>query len=175
MGTGLKKCMPITSSGRDVAAASSVIGIDEVFEARIALSGQRRVGGAEELLLRLGVLDDRLDQQVGVAERVDRRDPRQHLAAVRAALLVQLAEAPLDRSRARARRRPGMSCSSTSRPDAATTCAMPAPIWPAPATRTRSKLTGRAYRGPRARPDDAGAAVSSTQERPRGSRARPRP
>jgi hypothetical protein len=38
-GTGLKKCIPITCSGRDVAAASSVIGIDDVFEARIASAG----------------------------------------------------------------------------------------------------------------------------------------
>src|SRR6476620_8919564 len=35
------------------------------------------------------------------------------------------------------------SCSETRRPDAATTCAMPAPIWPAPTTRTCSKFTAR--------------------------------
>ena len=43
-GTGLKKCMPITRSGRDVAAASDVIGIDDVFDARIASGGSTRVG-----------------------------------------------------------------------------------------------------------------------------------
>ena len=32
-GGGLKKCMPITSSGRPVAVASCTIGNDEVFEA----------------------------------------------------------------------------------------------------------------------------------------------
>jgi len=31
--------MPITRSGRDVTAASSVMGIDDVFEARIAPAG----------------------------------------------------------------------------------------------------------------------------------------
>jgi hypothetical protein len=32
----LKKCMPMTLSGRVVAAASVAIGIDDVLEARIA-------------------------------------------------------------------------------------------------------------------------------------------
>ena len=39
-GTGLKKCIPITRSGLAVTAASEAIGIDEVFEARIASSGK---------------------------------------------------------------------------------------------------------------------------------------
>jgi len=34
-GGGLKKCRPTTLSGRDVAAASVAIGIDEVLDARI--------------------------------------------------------------------------------------------------------------------------------------------
>jgi len=38
-GTGFMKCMPMTLSGRPVAAASLVIEIDEVFEARIACGG----------------------------------------------------------------------------------------------------------------------------------------
>ena len=37
-GTGLKKCIPITCSGRFVAIASLMIGIDDVFVARIASS-----------------------------------------------------------------------------------------------------------------------------------------
>ena len=36
IGTGLKKCMPMTRSGRPVTAASEEIGIDDVFDARIA-------------------------------------------------------------------------------------------------------------------------------------------
>ena len=35
-GTGLKKCMPMTDAGRAVAIASFMIGIDDVFDARIA-------------------------------------------------------------------------------------------------------------------------------------------
>ena len=38
-GTGLKKCIPITRSGRPVTAASEVIGIEEVFDASTAPSG----------------------------------------------------------------------------------------------------------------------------------------
>ena len=37
-GTGFMKCMPITRSGRPDAAASFVIEIDDVFDARIASS-----------------------------------------------------------------------------------------------------------------------------------------
>ena len=48
-----------------------MIGIDDVFDARIASRGQRLVGRPEELLLRVGVLDDRLDHEVGGHERVD--------------------------------------------------------------------------------------------------------
>ena len=39
IGTGLKKCIPITRSGRLVAAASVEIGIDDVFDARTASGG----------------------------------------------------------------------------------------------------------------------------------------
>ena len=37
-GTGLKKCSPTTCSGRPLATASFMIGIDDVFDARIASS-----------------------------------------------------------------------------------------------------------------------------------------
>ena len=72
-GTGLKKCMPITRSGRPVTAASVAIGIDDVFEARIASGRERRVRAPEDVLLGGGVLDDRLDHQVGRDELVDGR------------------------------------------------------------------------------------------------------
>ena len=36
-GTGLKKWIPMTAAGRSVAMASFMIGIDEVFDARIAV------------------------------------------------------------------------------------------------------------------------------------------
>ncbi len=45
-GTGFMKCMPITLSGRFVALASSVIEIEDVFDARIA-SGLRILSNEE--------------------------------------------------------------------------------------------------------------------------------
>ena len=102
----MKKCIPITRSGRDVTAASEVIGIDEVFEARIASGGSTSVGGAEELLLRSGVLDDRLDHEVGRHELGGLRDAHEDLVRGGAALRLQPLEArahgletALDRSR----------------------------------------------------------------------------
>ena len=106
-GTGLKKCMPITRSGRPVTAASDVIGIDDVFEARIAASGSMLVRAAEDLLLHRRVLDDGLDHQVGGDELVDGGDPAEHLVGIGAALLGELLEALAHRREAalgRARR-----------------------------------------------------------------------
>ena len=99
-GTGLKKCMPITRSGRCVTAASDVIGIDDVFDARIASCRQHLVRAAEDVLLRLRVLDDRFDQQVGLDQVVDRRDSREHLVGRCAALLGEPLEALADRREA---------------------------------------------------------------------------
>ena len=41
-GTGLKKCMPMTCAGRRVCAASLVMEMDEVLEARTAVAGRMR-------------------------------------------------------------------------------------------------------------------------------------
>ena len=49
IGTGLKKCMPMKRSGRDVAAASLVIEIDEVLDAMIALGRDERVDLLQDL------------------------------------------------------------------------------------------------------------------------------
>ena len=130
--------MPITCSGRPVAAASDVIGIELVFDARIASRRQHGVGAAEDVLLRGRVLDDRLDHQVGRDELVGRRDAGKRLVRVGAALLRELHEARAHRRRGPVDRAGNGSCSDTRRPDAATTCAMPLPICPAPTTRTCS-------------------------------------
>ena len=66
---------------------------------------QRRIRSAEELLLRIRLLDDRLDQEVRVHQLPDRRDPSEDLVRRGAALLVKpreallhRCEAPLDRA-----------------------------------------------------------------------------
>ena len=56
--------MPQNRSGRLSPSASLVIGIVEVFEARIAVVGQLRLEPGVKLLLDFGVFDDRLDHQV---------------------------------------------------------------------------------------------------------------
>ena len=64
-GTGEKKCSPSTRSGRCVARRrAAAIGIDEVFDARITESSERRRRGAgTPRLLDVEVLDDRLDRR----------------------------------------------------------------------------------------------------------------
>ena len=85
--------MPMTLSGRVVAAASDVIGIDEVLEARIASRRKDGVGAPEDSVLHVGVLDDGLDQEIGCDEVVDGGDAPEHLVGISAALLRELAEA----------------------------------------------------------------------------------
>ena len=100
--------MPITRSGRPVTAASEVIGIEDVFDARIASGGKRLVGAAEDVLLDRGVLDDRLDHQVGGDELVDgrRRAPSTSSGSA-PPFSASLVEALAASRRGRARSRPG--------------------------------------------------------------------
>ena len=74
-------------------AASDVIGIELVFDARIAVRRQHLVGTAEERLLRLGVLGDRLDQQISGDELVGGRDARERLGRIGTALRGKLRQA----------------------------------------------------------------------------------
>ena len=104
-GTGLKKCMPITRSGRAVAAASVRDRDRRGVRGEHGLRRQRLVGAAEDVLLDGRVLDHRLDHQVGRDELVHRLDAREHLVRVGPALLGQLRQALAHRRRARARPR----------------------------------------------------------------------
>ena len=82
-------------------AASEVIGIEDVFEARIAVSGSAASAARKIVLLHGGVLDHRLDQEVGRDDAVGRLDAAEHLVRVRPALLGQLRQAaahPLEAS-----------------------------------------------------------------------------
>ena len=126
------------------------MGIDDVFEASIASGGRTASARSEELLLHLRVLDDGLDQEVGGHDLVDGRHAREDVVRVGPALLGELCEAALhcleralDRARLRVVQR-DVVC-----PEAATTCAIPAPICPAPTTSTCAKriFTGGGHRG----------------------------
>ena len=100
-GTGFMKCMPMKRSGRFVAAASSVIEIDEVLVARIARRRQRCVERPEDVLLERRVLDDGLDHEVEPASSLgtscrDARERRRRVGLGRACPSPRAVEAPLD-------------------------------------------------------------------------------
>ncbi len=78
-------------------AASDVIGIEDVFDARIASRWKRLVGSPEDRLLHADVLDDRLDEKVRGDDVVDGRHADEDVLRCRAALLRQLREALLHR------------------------------------------------------------------------------
>ena len=86
-GGGLKKCMPITRSGRSVAAPSVAIGIDDVFEASTTSGFVISSSAAERLELGLGILGGRLDHEVDVGEGARRRSSRSIAAEDRVAVL----------------------------------------------------------------------------------------
>ncbi len=145
-GTGLKKWMPMTCSGRFVAMASFMIGIDDVLDARIA-SGlvDDRVECGEHVDLDRLVLGDRLDHQIPVGEGREfgrEGQPGQRGVAVRRVELA-VADRAVERrgrravGRARGRLRTTRS-TTTSRPARAHTSAMPEPISPQPTTPIRS-------------------------------------
>ena len=67
--TGLKKCMPMTRSGRAVAPAISVIDSAEVLVANTRALGADVVERAEELDLHGDLLGDRLDDDVAIRGR----------------------------------------------------------------------------------------------------------
>ena len=81
-----------------------MIGIDDVFEARIAASRQYLVRAPEDRFLDGRVLDHGLDQQVGWDDLIDRRDAAEHFVRVGAALLGEPLQALAHRSEAALRR-----------------------------------------------------------------------
>ena len=64
---GLKKCMPMTSAGREVADAIAMTGSDDVVVASTAPGLQISSSAAKTACLTDEVLGDGLDDQVGVA------------------------------------------------------------------------------------------------------------
>src|SRR5205823_4934692 len=147
-GTGLKKCMPITRSGRDVTAASDVIGIEDVFEARIAPSGRSSSARRKTSCLTSA---SSITASISRSAPLKPAESRSSTGSRRASTSPGSAP-PFSASFSRllrivARPRsvaPGAaSWSETRRPEAATTWAIPPPIWPAPTTRTCSKAMPR--------------------------------
>ena len=144
-GAGLKKWMPMTWSGREVATASLTSGMDEVFEARIA-SGRVTTWSRT---WKISVLICSLSTTASMTRSRSANSPRSVVKLSRSSVASRSSSLILPRSAALSRevvRRvrpisrasPVVSATMTSRPDRAHTSAMPAPIWPQPTTPTRS-------------------------------------
>ena len=143
-GTGFMKCIPMTFSGRRVAAPSLVIEIDDVLEARIVSGRVRRSSSPKTCVLtwRFSTTASitRSAAATSSIEVVARM--RRHAAARSSAVILPFSASlarllstwPIPRSSAfwsRSRR-------TTACPPWAKTCAMPLPMVPAPRTATRS-------------------------------------
>jgi hypothetical protein len=144
IGTGFMKCMPITRSGRPEAAASLVIEIDEVFDARMH-SGR-------VTLPRLVISSSLSASFSGAASITKSRSARSAWlppARSRATVASRCSAASLPFSTSLSSVLPSLpiaaaassavtSTSTTSRPAWAATWAMPWPIWPPPTTPRRA-------------------------------------
>ena len=147
-GTGLKKCMPTTRSGRPVAAPSRVIGMEEVLEARTPASGKSASASRNTASFAAA--------SSTIASIIRSAETSSPAGCMRARTSSGSCGAPFAASFARLRPIPARPCSTapgaastsvTRRPEAATTCAIPAPIWPAPTTRHVLERHGQAYWG----------------------------
>mmetsp|Transcript_31935 Transcript_31935/g.75076 ORF Transcript_31935/g.75076 Transcript_31935/m.75076 type:complete len:231 (-) Transcript_31935:130-822(-) len=138
-GTGLKKCMPTSRSGRCMPRARAVTEIDEVLVAMTASSGSSASSSAKSVRFtsRFSTMAS-MTRSAGCSAATGLM--RASVAATASALSLPLATRPssvaaslaLAASAAPSR----VSNSATSWPAWAATCAMPAPIRPAPTTRT---------------------------------------
>ncbi len=140
-GTGLKKCIPITCSGRSVEAAIWVIEIDDVFVARMASAGAFSSICSKILALSAAFSVAASTTRSALATPFDRSVSAvsrssvscwswaviRSLETIRPRFLSMVARAAASRSWSR-------STSVTSWPDWAKTWAMPLPIVPAPIT-----------------------------------------
>ena len=167
-GTGLKKCIPITRSGRSVAAAIWVIEMDDVFDARMALGGAASSSWSKMRALRSAFSVAASTTRSAAATPLTRSVSavsRSSVAAWSSAVIRSLATIrPRFVSivaRAASRRSWSRSTSVTSWPAWAKTWAMPLPIVPAPMTARFMGGRGKGGRGKRVRAGDGRAGWST--------------
>ena len=140
---GLKKWSPRKRSGREVAAACSATGSDEVLVAKVAPVLDHHVDLSPHLELHVQILGDRLDHEVAVREiRVLERRRDSPAYRVRVGLLRASPSRPRGRAACRSCRCRASSFSwltsrtTTSQPACAQIWAIPWPIRPQPTTPT---------------------------------------
>ena len=173
-GAGLKKWRPTTCSGREVAMASFMMGMDDVFDARMAFGSVMTLSSwpnSSAFVCSSSTIASTTNSRSARSSRsaVNRRRPR---ASSRASAL----SFPLDTARPSdfsTRCRPAATAASStskttaSSPDRAKTSAMPDPIRPHPATATRVTLdtSNLLVRWPCRRPVLAGPSVGRRNTR----------
>ena len=145
-GAGLNQCRPTTLLGRDVPVASSVTDSAEVLVASTASSASRPSSSANSRALssmRSGTASMTRSQSLRALRSVP-VEMRPRISVTCSSVSLPLATArPVDAARCDwARSRPACSGSmpTTSRPERASTSAMPAPIVPRPTTPTLREL-----------------------------------
>ena len=143
-GAGLKKCMPMTLSGRFVAAPIWVIARDEVLDARIVCSGQSSSSSLKiaDLIFKSSIAASTTRSMSFMlsAVRVTKPETRAMVASLSSWVILPL-ETCLVSCFSILALPPAMNSSlisfkTTSQPCVAKTCAMPEPIVPAPITIT---------------------------------------
>ena len=139
-GTGFMKCMPMTRSGRSTLAAMRVMGIEEVLVARIASGRSERARSWKTFFFTdsFSVTASTANSAWDASWAADAPLTRASVARDSSALSLPLLTARSSWARIPARpfctRSGSTSRSTTESPLWAATCAMPAPICPAPTT-----------------------------------------
>ena len=141
-GTGLKKCIPTTRPGFPVADAMRATGSELVFVARMVVgtaAASRRRNASRLSSRSSGMASITISATASPSSMAD-VPSRPTAAALPSSVSWPFstlrARNPAIRSIARSVAPRSGSCKSTSKPASAATCAMPAPIMPAPSTPT---------------------------------------
>ena len=137
-GGGFMKCIPTNRSGRFVAAASEVIEIEEVFDARIAWGAS-----SASSFLKISFFTPSFSTIASIARSAPAQSSIERAGLMRAATASRSAAVSFPFSTSFARVAPSLStaffassgaasATTTSTPACAATCAIPEPICPAP-------------------------------------------
>src|SRR5262245_4247663 len=147
-GTGLKKWMPITCSGRPVAMPSFMIGMDDVFDARMAAGSSTTLSRAVKTCFfasSSSMMASTTTSRSASSPRSVTKRRRPCAAAISSSVSLPArrprANEPSILRRPASARAWSTSWTTTSNPDRAVISAMPDPISPHPTTPTRSVTT----------------------------------
>ena len=139
-GTGFMKCIPMTRSAREVFAPILVIEIDEVFEAKIVSGGQTLSSFcssaifASSFSITASITKPTLPRSSRLVVVSTRRITRSRSSGLKRPRSIMRSRLRAIESTPRLHMSGAMSCITTAISACAATCAIPAPICPAPIT-----------------------------------------